>query len=116
MTPSPYLTATPAPLRPLTERELELLHGGASSSRASRDRVRGSTLEMTQPAMEPEHDWTKRPLTEDELEVLHGGIPDRDHIPGVPPRTPWLKLFVVFALCSAVGFGLAYAAVYYRLV
>jgi hypothetical protein len=68
--------------------------------------------------MEPEHDWTKRPLTEAELAALHGAElePDRDHIPGVPPRTPWLKLIVVFTLCSLVGFGLAYAAVHYRLV
>lgn len=116
MTPSPYLAASLAPRRPLTEQELELLHGAGSSARVTRDRVPGAKLEMTQPAMEPERDWTKRPLTEDELEALHGAMPDPDRIPGVPPRTPWLKLFVVFALCSAVGFGLAYAAVYYQLV
>jgi hypothetical protein len=66
-------------------------------------------------AMGSQDDWPKRPLTEDELASLHGAEPDIDHIPGLP-RTPWLKLIVVFTICSLAGFGLAYAAVYWNLV
>ncbi len=61
-------------------------------------------------------EFPKRPLTEHELEALHGAVPDPDQIPGLPRRTPWLTLLLVFTSCLAVGFGIVYAAMHFRLL